>query len=49
MKTEKYHVWKAYVKFLQRKFPTKPLKYLLEIYHKKFPNEYEKFKKTRYI
>ena len=49
MKTEKRHVWRAYVKFLRRKFPTRPLKYLLQIYHKNNPSEYEKFKKTRYL
>jgi len=49
MKKEKYHVWRAYIKFLMRKFPGKDLKYLLKEYHAKNPKEYEKFQKTRYI
>ena len=49
MKTEKYHVWRAYIKFLTRKFPGKDLKYFLTVYHRKNPEEFEKFKKTRYL
>ena len=49
MKTENFHVWRAYIKFLLKKYPDKNLKFLLKVYHKQNPQEYEKFKKTRYL
>ena len=48
-KKEQYHMWRDYLKFLQKKFPEKTLKYLMQTFHPKNPQSYEKFKKTRYI
>jgi hypothetical protein len=49
IKKERYHVWRAYVKFLQKKFPDKGLKWILQTFHSKNPASYEHFKKTRYL
>ncbi len=46
MKAPKFKVWRMYVKFMLRQHPDKNLKWLLQVYHKKHPEEYEEFKKN---
>ena len=41
-----FSVWRKYVKKLMREHPDKKLKWLLKVYHKEHPHEYEKFKKN---
>jgi len=39
-------IWKAYVRYLLKiKFPGKPLKWILKVYHPAHKKEYEAFQK----
>ena len=42
----KHKVWRMYVKKLLKEHPDKSLKWLLKVYHKNHPREYEEFKKN---
>ena len=45
-KNKAFSVWQAYIKYLRKvKFPEKPLKWVLQVYHPAHRKEYEKFKK----
>ena len=43
---QNFKVWRMYVKHMLAQHPDKSLKWLLKVYHKKHPQEYEAFKKN---